>query len=96
MEEIDLTKFEKEAEEIQAFLSRPDAYADPDFAAKSRRINEVNDILALGKEISQLKKNLAEAEELLSKFVLVPAATRLPCLQANFIVCTCAMPKNMV
>ena len=66
MEEIDLTKFEKEAEEIQAFLSRPDAYADPDFAAKSRRINEVNDILALGKEISQLKKNLAEAEELAS------------------------------
>lgn len=66
MEEIDLTKFEKEAEEIQAFLSRPDAYADPDFAAKSRRINEVNEILALGKEISQLKKNLAEAEELAS------------------------------
>lgn len=66
MEEIDLTKFEKEAEEIQAFLSRPDAYADPDFAAKSRRIGEVNDILALGKEISQLKKNLAEAEELAS------------------------------
>ena len=64
--EFNLNKYEKEAKEINDFLARPDAYSDPDFAKKSKRLAELNEILDLGKNLVNLKKNLQEAEELLS------------------------------
>lgn len=48
------------------FLAQPDAYADPEFASKSKRLSELNEILKLAKENEQLEKNIAEAEELLN------------------------------
>ena len=64
--EFDLNKYEVEAREINVFLSRPDAYSDPDFAKKSKRLSELDEIIGLGKSIETAKKNLKEAEELLS------------------------------
>lgn len=64
--EFNLNKYEEEAKEINDFLARPDAYSDPDFAKKSKRLAELNEILDLGKNLVNLKKNLQEAEELLS------------------------------
>lgn len=65
--DFDLKKYEDEAKEITDFLSKPDAFSDPSFALKSKRLSELNDILALGREIEQMKKNIAEATELLSE-----------------------------
>ncbi len=59
---IDYQKLQDEKTEIEAFLAQPEAYADADFAAKSRRLAEVNNILGLVAEIEQLKKNLEEAK----------------------------------
>ena len=64
--DFDLKKYENEEKEITEFLSRPDAFSDASFASKSKRLSELNEILALGREIEQMKKNITEAEELLS------------------------------
>ena len=58
--------FEDEIKEIEDFLARPDAYASPDFAGKSRRLSELNEIVATAQKIGQLEENLKEAEELVS------------------------------
>ncbi len=63
---FDLKKYEDEAKEINDFLSRPDAYSDPNFATKSKRLSELNEILELGKTLETLNKNLKEAEDLLN------------------------------
>lgn len=63
---MNLQKFEEEKKEITEFLAKPDAYASPDFAAKSRRLSEIDTILELDKKIKQLEQNLKEAKELFS------------------------------
>lgn len=61
-----LKSFEKEIAEIEDFLSQPEAYAAADFAEKSRRLSELNEIVDLMREIGKLEQNLVEAEELAS------------------------------
>ena len=39
---MDLSKIKAEAEEIEKFLSTPDAYSHPDFAAKAKRANPID------------------------------------------------------
>ena len=63
---MDFQKFKDEKQAISEFLARPDAYADPEFAAKSRRLSEIDDILNLAAEISKMESNLEEAKELSS------------------------------
>lgn len=63
---MDLNKYQNEKEQIEQFLSQPEAYAKPDFADQSRRLAEIEKILALGKEIDQLEQNLAEARALIN------------------------------
>ena len=47
-------------------MARPDAYADADFASKSKRATVLRDILDLNKKIEQLRHNLTEADSLLN------------------------------
>ncbi|MBQ3275337.1 peptide chain release factor 1 [Candidatus Saccharibacteria bacterium] len=63
---IDFQNLEQEKQEIQDFLSRPDAYADPEFAVKSKRGAELTAILELKNQLDADKKALEEAKELLS------------------------------
>ncbi len=63
---IDFQKFADEKAEIEAFLAEPEAYMDPDFAAKSRRLSEINEIMDLAKQIDQAKQNLEETTELIN------------------------------
>lgn len=63
---MDLEKLEEELSRIEEFLAQPDAYADAEFASKSRRANTLREILDLDKKIAQLKSNLDEANSLLS------------------------------
>ncbi len=44
------------------FLAKPEAYSDPNFAAKSRRLSEINEILDLNKKISQFSSGIEEAK----------------------------------
>lgn len=61
---LDFQKFENEKVEIEKFLAQPEAYAQADFAEKSRRLAEINGILGLAREIEQAEQNLKEAREL--------------------------------
>ena len=64
--DFNIQKYEDEVKGIMDFLAQPDAYADPEFASKSKRLSELNEILKLAKENEQLEKNITEAEELLN------------------------------
>lgn len=64
--DIDYQKFEQEKAAIEEFLAQPDAFQRPDFAEKSRRLAELNDLIGLMRDIEQAKKNLAEANELVN------------------------------
>ena len=62
--DFDFSKLETEKQEIEAFLARPDAYADAQFATKSKRGAELNGIFELKAKIEADEKALAEAEAL--------------------------------
>ena len=61
---MDITKFKTELQEIDAFLARPDAYNDPDFAAKNKRANILREIIELNNKIEHFSTSLTEAEAL--------------------------------
>ena len=61
---MDITKFKTELQEIDAFLARPDAYNDPDFAAKNKRANILREIIDLNNKIEHFSTSLTEAEAL--------------------------------
>ena len=63
---MNLDNLKAEKQEITEFLARPDAYSDPDFASKSKRLSEIDEILELNDKLEQQKKNLEEAKALLS------------------------------
>ncbi|MBQ8985235.1 peptide chain release factor 1 [Candidatus Saccharibacteria bacterium] len=61
---MDLSKIKAEMKEIEDFLSSPDAYTHPDFAAKSKRATLLKEIVDLSLEIEKEKTNLSEARTL--------------------------------
>jgi len=63
---MDLKKYKDEKDEITKFLAQPDAYASSDFAAKSKRLSELNEIIDTASAIEQLKNSIKESKELFS------------------------------
>ena len=63
---MDTEKYKAELQEIEAFLSQPDSYADSNFAAKSKRASLLREIIELTEKISTEENNLKEAEALTS------------------------------
>ncbi|MBO7657312.1 peptide chain release factor 1 [Candidatus Saccharibacteria bacterium] len=63
---MDLSKIKAEAKEIEEFLSTPDAYSHPDFAAKAKRANTLKEIIELDEKIKKSKENLDEAKSLIN------------------------------
>ena len=60
---LDFDALQAERQQITDFLSQPNAYADPDFAAKNRRLQELDELLATGKKRDQLVADIAEADQ---------------------------------
>lgn len=63
---LNIPELTAEKKELDAFLARPDAYADPDFSAKNKRLLELTNILEKGMLRDTLEAQLAEAKELAS------------------------------
>ncbi len=61
---VDLPSLETEQTELEAFLARPDAFSQPDFAARSRRLTELQHIITLAAQQKNFQKQLDEAKEL--------------------------------
>lgn len=63
---MDIEKYKDELQEIEAFLAKPDAYSDPNFATKAKRANTIREIIELDAKINQDEANIKEAEELIN------------------------------
>lgn len=63
---MDLEKLKEELSQIEEFLAKPEAYADSEFATKSKRAMILREILDLNKKIEQLENNLKETDSLLN------------------------------
>lgn len=61
---LDIAALSTEQQQLNDFLARPDAFSDPEYAKKTRRLNELNDLIALGQRQTDLNKQLNEAREL--------------------------------
>jgi peptide chain release factor 1 len=61
---LDIEQLQAEHEELEAFLSTPNAYADADFAKKTRRLNELESLIEKARLKTSLTKQLEEAKEL--------------------------------
>lgn len=61
---LNLVELENEKAELTAFLSQPDAYSDPSFGQKNRRLNELDDLIAAGQRRETLEAQIVEAKEL--------------------------------
>lgn len=84
-----------EKQNLTDFLSQPDAFSDPDFAAKSRRLSEVDELVAASTRREQLIKQIKEAKELssagdelaeLAKEELPALESELETLESNLFV----------
>ena len=62
--QLDTDKLKAEHKDLGQFLSRPDAYSDPEYMAKSRRFNELETIIKLAAEQNELIKHLGQARQL--------------------------------
>lgn len=61
---LNLSELTSEKSELTAFLSQPDAYSDPAYSAKNRRLGELEDLIAAGTRRQELEKQIQEAKEL--------------------------------
>lgn len=63
---LNIDELTAEQKELDAFLARPDAYSDPDFSKKNKRLLELQNILERANLRETLESHLVEAKELAS------------------------------
>ena len=61
---LNIADLETEKQELTDFLSRPDAYNDPAFGSKNRRLSELEELITAGKRRADLEQQIIEAKEL--------------------------------
>lgn len=62
--ELNLAELSAEKQLLTNFLARPDAYNDPDFSVKNRRLTELDTIIRKAEERETLENNLIDARVL--------------------------------
>ena len=61
---LNIADLEAEKTELTAFLSRPDAFSDPAFGSKNRRLGELDDLIVAANRRQALEQQIGEAKEL--------------------------------
>lgn len=64
--ELNIEDLRREHQELSDFLSRPDAFSDPNYATKTRRLTELEQLIETATRREQLDQHLVEAKELSS------------------------------
>lgn len=62
--DLNIQELENEKQSLTEFLAQPDAFSSPEFAAKNRRLSEIDDLILAGKRQAELNKQISEAKEL--------------------------------
>ncbi len=98
---LDIPALTAEQAELDAFLARPDAYNDPEFSKKNKRLSELQNVLQKGTLRETLEAQLIEAKELaqgndelaeLAKLEAAEAEAQLAHLEAELF--TMLAPKD--
>src|SRR5688572_23085112 len=63
---LNIDELTAERQQLTDFLSRPDAFSDPDFAKKNRRMAELEDVIAAGMRQNELKLQIEDAKAMIS------------------------------
>ena len=63
---LNIDDLQAEQKQLESFLSRPDAFSDPDYSTKNRRLAELDELIVVANRQTTLKQQLAEAQELSS------------------------------
>ncbi len=61
---LNIADLQNEKTELSAFLSQPDAFSDPDYAKKNRRLMELDELITAGERQVALKQQIEEAKEM--------------------------------
>lgn len=61
---LEIPSLISEKNDLSTFLARPDAFSDPDFASKNRRLIELDELIGLAGRRDKLEKQIIEAKEL--------------------------------
>ena len=61
---LNIAELTTEQQELDSFLARPDAYSDPDFTKKNKRLTELQNIIEKATLRETLESQLIEAKEL--------------------------------
>ena len=64
---LDIATLQSERLTLTDFLSRPDAFADPEFALKNRRLLELQELIGVAERKEALKDQIKQAYELADK-----------------------------
>jgi len=63
---LNLEDLARERQTLTDFLSRPDAFSDPEYATKNRRLAELDDVIAAGSRQAELKKQIEDAKAMIA------------------------------
>lgn len=63
---LNVSELKQEKTELTDFLARPNAFNDPDFAKKNRRLLELDELISAGERQTSLEDQIAQARELAS------------------------------
>jgi peptide chain release factor 1 len=63
---LNIDELTAERQQLTDFLSRPDAFSDPDFAKKNRRLTELEEVIAAGNRQNELKQQIEDAKTMIS------------------------------
>lgn len=63
---LNLEDLNRERQALTDFLSRPDAFSDPEYATKNRRLAELDEVIAAGTRQAELKKQIEDAKGMIS------------------------------
>lgn len=101
---LNIANLQAEKQALGEFLARPDAYNDPEFGTKNRRLSELEDVIAKAQEREALESNLVDARDLanggdelaeLAKAEIVESEARLAELENElFIMLTPKDPND--
>lgn len=92
---LDINKLSAEKKDLDDFLARPDAYSDPEFTEKNKRLSELETIIEKVTLRDTLEGQLAEAKELaygndelaeLAKVEVVDTEAKLQALEDELFV----------
>lgn len=61
---LNLDELRREQSELTDLLARPDAFSDPDYARKNRRLLELDELITAGQRQMQLTQQIEEARQL--------------------------------